>query len=219
MNYDHQLLLQLPLFLGMGHSELADICSQGPVTGMHMKRGTILVSENQACTALIQVVRGTVVASTRSDDNSYEMEEVLQAPLLIQPEYIFGISQRYTATFRAQTYCEVIRIEKPMVLRLMEKSMAFRLNLMNIVATQSQRYSRRLWHQMYEDIEKRIVRFIKDRCVYPAGQKILRTKMTVLAREIGCSRLEVSEALHRMEEKELLIVKRTIIDIPMLQLL
>ena len=219
MGYDLQSLLQLPLFLGMGRSELADIEQDVQIGDTHAKRGTILASENEACTALVLVARGTVMASTRSDDHSYQIDETLQAPLLIQPEHIFGIKQRYTSTFSAQTYCEVIRIEKPTVLKLMELSMTFRLNLMNIIATQSQRNSRRLWHQMSEDIEKRIVRFIKDRCIYPAGQKQLRTKMTVLARELGCSRLEVSEALHRLEEKQLLIVRRTIIEIPMLQLL
>lgn len=219
MNYDLQSLLQLPLFLGMGRSELADIEKEVSISGTHAKRGTIFASENQACTALIIVSKGTVAVSTMSDDRSYEIDEILEAPLLIQPEYIFGIRQRYTATFKAQTYCEVLRIEKPMVLRLMELSMTFRLNLMNIIATQSQRYAGRLWHQMHEDIESRIIRFIKDRCIYPAGHKLLRTKMTVLAKELGCSRLEVSEALHRLEEKELLIVKRTIIEVPMLQLL
>lgn len=219
MGYDLQSLLQLPLFLGMGRSELADIKQDVQIGDTHARRGTILASENEACTALVLVARGTVMSSTRSDDHSYQIDETLQAPLLIQPEHIFGIKQRYTSTFCAQTYCEVIRIEKPTVLKLMELSMTFRLNLMNIIATQSQRSSRRLWHQMSEDIEKRIIRFIKDRCIYPAGQKQLRTKMTVLARELGCSRLEVSEALHRLEEKQLLIVRRTIIEIPMLQLL
>ena len=219
MGYDLQSLLQLPLFLGMGRSELADIEQDAQIGDTHARRGTILASENEACTALVLVARGTVMSSTRSDDHSYQIDETLQAPLLIQPEHIFGIKQRYTSTFCAQTYCEVIRIEKPTVLKLMELSMTFRLNLMNIIATQSQRSSRRLWHQMSEDIEKRIIRFIKDRCIYPAGQKQLRTKMTVLARELGCSRLEVSEALHRLEEKQLLIVRRTIIEIPMLQLL
>lgn len=200
MGYDLQSLLQLPLFLGMGRSELADIEQDVQIGDTHARRGTILASENEACTALVLVARGTVMSSTRSDDHSYQIDETLQAPLLIQPEHIFGIKQRYTSTFCAQTYCEVIRIEKPTVLKLMELSMTFRLNLMNIIATQSQRSSRRLWHQMSEDIEKRIIRFIKDRCIYPAGQKQLRTKMTVLARELGCSRLEVSEALHRLEE-------------------
>lgn len=219
MGYDLQSLLQLPLFLGMGRSELADIEQDVQIGDTHARRGTILASENEACTALVLVARGTVMSSTRSDDHSYQIDETLQAPLLIQPEHIFGIKQRYTSTFCAQTYCEVIRIEKPTVLKLMELSMTFRLNLMNIIATQSQRSSRRLWHQMSEDIEKRIIRFIKDRCIYPAGQKQLRTKMTVLARELGCSRLEVSEALHRLEGKQLLVVRRTIIEIPMLQLL
>ena len=139
MGYDLQSLLQLPLFLGMGRSELADIEQDVQIGDTHAKRGTILASENEACTALVLVARGTVMASTRSDDHSYQIDETLQAPLLIQPEHIFGIKQRYTSTFSAQTYCEVIRIEKPMVLRLMELSMTFRLNLMNIIATQSQR--------------------------------------------------------------------------------
>ena len=152
MGYDLQSLLQLPLFLGMGRSELADIEQDVQIGDTHAKRGTILASENEACTALVLVARGTVMASTRSDDHSYQIDETLQAPLLIQPEHIFGITQRYTSTFSAQTYCEVIRIEKAMVLRLMELSMTFRLNLMNIIAMQSQRNSRRLWHQMSEDI-------------------------------------------------------------------
>lgn len=219
MNYDLHSLLQLPLFLGMGRSELADIEQEVSISGTHAKRGTVLASENQPCNVLMLVGKGTVSVSTKSDDHSYEIDEILDAPLLIQPEYIFGIRQRYTATFRAHTFCEVIRIEKPMVLRLMELSMTFRLNMINVMATQSQRFAGRLWHQMHEDVEKRIIRFIKDRCVYPAGHKLLRTKMTVLARELGCSRLEVSEALHRLEEKQLLIVRRTIIEIPMLQLL
>ncbi|MDO4993351.1 MAG: cyclic nucleotide-binding domain-containing protein, partial [Prevotellaceae bacterium] len=108
MNYDLQSLLQLPLFLGMGRSELADIEKEVSISGTHAKRGTIFASENQACTALIIVSKGTVAVSTMSDDRSYEIDELLEAPLLIQPEYIFGIRQRYTATFKAQTYCEVL---------------------------------------------------------------------------------------------------------------
>ena len=96
MNYDIQSLLQLPLFLGMGRSELADIEQEFPIGDAHTKRGTILASENEACTALVLVARGTVTLSSRSDDRSYEIIETLQAPLLIQPEHIFGIKQRYT---------------------------------------------------------------------------------------------------------------------------
>ena len=98
---------------GMAAEAEADIEQDVQIGDTHAKRGTILASENEACTALVLVARGTVMASTRSDDHSYQIDETLQAPLLIQPEHIFGIKQRYTSTFCAQTYCEVIRIEKP----------------------------------------------------------------------------------------------------------
>ena len=63
MGYDLQSLLQLPLFLGMGRSELADIEQDVQIGDTHAKRGTILASENEACTALVLVARGTVMAS------------------------------------------------------------------------------------------------------------------------------------------------------------
>ena len=85
MNYDFHSLLQLPLFLGMGRSELADIEQEVSIGSAHSRRGAILASENEACTALVLVAKGTVLASTRSDDHSYEIVETLQAPLLIQP--------------------------------------------------------------------------------------------------------------------------------------
>lgn len=219
MNYSLTSLLELPLFLGMGRSELESIEDAVQIAGTHVKRGAVLVRENDACDSLLIVVKGSVIATTHSDDHSYSVEELLQAPMVIQPEYIFGIRQRYTSTFKTSTYCEVIRIDKQMVLKLMDISMTFRLNLINIVATQSQRSSRRLWNPQHEDISKRIVRFIKDHTLHPAGHKTLRIKMTTMAKELGCSRLEVSEALHQLEEKQLIIVKRSIIEVPVLQLL
>lgn len=43
--------------------------------------------------------------------------------------------------------------------------------------------------------------------------------MNVMAKELGCSRLEVSEALHRLEDRQLIVMRRSYIEIPTLQLL
>ena len=217
--YSFTELLQLPLFLGMGRGEMDDIQENVRLVSSHAKKGQMIVTADQSCDSLIIVVKGEVTCITRSDDNSYSMEEHLQAPLLIQPEHIFGIRQRYTMSYRAYSHCDVIRIGKQMVLKLMEISMTFRLNYLNAVTTNSQKLHAGLWHPMPDEIDRRVIRFIKDHTHYPAGRKSLRIKMNVMAKELGCSRLEVSEALHRLEDRQLIVMRRSYIEIPTLQLL
>ena len=61
--------------------------------------------------------------------------------------------------------------------------------------------------------------FIRRHVYYPAGKKILYIKMTQLAKELGYSRLEISNALNALSDAERIILKRGIIEIPALQLL
>ena len=119
--------------------------------------------------------------------------------------------------YQTRTHCDVIRIEKKMVMKLMEISMTFRLNYLNVITTMTQKLHGNIWHPMPESIEKRIIRFVKDRSHYPAGSKSLRIKMNVMAKELGCSRLEVSEALHRLQDRKLIVMGRSCIRIPTLQ--
>lgn len=219
MNYSLSDLLALPLFLGMGEREIEDILENIRLRCSHVRKGKVIVSAGCPCDSLIFVVKGNVVATRYSDDKSYYMDELLTSPLVVQPEHIFGMNQRYSMTFHAQSYCSVMVMEKAMVLKLMEKSMTFRLNMLNMVTTQTQKLQRHFWHPMPEEIDKRIIRFVKDHAYYPAGSKILHIKMNVMAKELGCSRLEISEALHSLQDRELLIIRRSFIEIPMLQLL
>lgn len=219
MKYSLTELLELPLFLGMGRGELDEIQKYVRLASAHVKKTRMIVTAGELCDSLIIVAKGQLSCIRYSDDKSYYMDEHLQAPLVIQPEHIFGMKQRYTMSFKSRSYCDVLRIEKHMVLRLMEKSMTFRLNFLNIITTQTQRLCSDIWHPMPEDIEKRIIRFVKDHSHYPAGCKILHIKMNAFAKELGCSRLEISEALHSLQDKQLLLIRRSFIEVPMLQLL
>lgn len=215
MKITDKTLLELPLFQGMNADELALAKEDMQKTISHTKRGHDMVSEGDRCDALLFVVRGTVRCITESDDHSYSFEEQLHAPLLIEPDRLYGLSQRYSSRYVAVTACDTISIPKASVAMMMEHSMVFRINMLNMLSSLSQRRGRAAWHQQSEDIEKRIVRFIKDHQQYPAGQKLLVIKMVTLARELGCSRLEISQALHSLEQKELIIIRRSAVEIPM----
>lgn len=217
MKYRSNDLLALPLFLGMNRDELESVSEMINISDAPVKKGTMIVGDGQQCNALRIVISGRVAIETWSDDHSYSVVEKMDAPLLIQPECIFGLTQRHTSTVTALTVCQMMIIDKMMVVRLMDISNTFRINFLNAVTTQSQKMRRQLWHQWPESIEKRVVRFMKDHCTHPAGEKRFKIMMNVMARELGCSRLEVSQALHALEDKELIIMHRAYIDVPMMQ--
>lgn len=214
---DVKELMNLPLFLGMNKDELENVREDKGIQRKPVKRGMVIAGNDESCRELIIVVKGRLACTTHSDDYSYEMVEHVTTPAVIQPERLFGLYPRYSATFTALTPCEVMVIDKMAVLRLTEMSMTFRLNMLNLVATQCQRQIRKQWHQWPEEIEQRVVRFVKDRVLYPAGYKSLSIHMDILGRELGCSRLEISEALHSLEDKELIIIRRGKFEIPMME--
>lgn len=217
MKFKTNDLLALPLFLGMNRNELESVGEIANISETLVKKGKTLVEAGKECKTLHLIVGGRLAFETWSDDHSYSVVEKLDAPLLIQAECIFGLTQRYFSTVKTITACRMLVMDKMTVVRLMNISETFRINFLNIVTTQSQKLRRQLWHQWSDDIEQRVVRFIKEHCMHPAGEKRINIQMNILARELGCSRLEVSQALHSLEDKELIIMRRAFIEVPMMQ--
>lgn len=203
----------------MGQTELSAFRSEGLFSVTLVPKGTVLAEAGAKVDVLSAVVEGRVMCSTAATDGSYCMEESLSAPVIIQPHRLFGLSQRYVSTYSASTVCKVMTIKKNDVVRMIEESMVFRINFLNVITSMAEKLERSLWHQKPEDLPHKVVRFIKDRCQYPAGHKVLHINMLSLARELGCSRIEVSNALHCLEDRELLRIKRGGVEVPMMELL
>ena len=195
-------LLQFPLFLGMSRDDLSQVAAHTKFDFVKEEADKVLIANDTACTSLCLLLTGTVSVETRSDDGSYTLTEQLTAPVILQPEALFGYCQRYTQTFRTMTAVSVLRLERREVFRLSEEFLIFRINLLNLLATQAQKKLHQPWRRRPENLEDRLVRFVADRCLHPAGPKTLHILMTQLAAEVGDSRLDVSHALNALQDKD-----------------
>ena len=139
------------------------------------------------------------------------------APYILQPERIFGINQRYTSSFRAETPCNLITIDKQEVLLLLETQLVFRLNVLSLMAAEVQRQYHHAWRSAPKTLRERIIRFLFSRCLYPAGAKTFYILMNQIAAELNDSRLDISHALNAMQADGLLTLHRGRIEIPMLE--
>lgn len=210
-------LLQFPLFQGMSSDDLQLVAGHTRFGFDKVKAGTIVVADGAAATHLHFLISGMLRVTTTSFDHAYSVDEQVQAPYLIQPETIFGYNQHYTHTFKAMSDASFITIDKSEVVRLSDDFLVFRLNLLGMIATQSQKLAAQPWRRHPDSLEERIVRFFIQHCIYPAGPKTFRILMNRLAAELNDSRLDISRTLNSMQDRSLLTLHRGRIEIPSLE--
>lgn len=210
-------LLQFTLFQGMSHADLMEVVGHTKFGFSKHAAGQRIAREGDACNHLIFLTSGTLSVETVSYDHSCRVSETVNAPYAIQVEQLFGLSQRYTSTFRALTECSFISIDKQEVMLLLETQLVFRINMLNLLAADAQRLRQRTWRSAPQTLRQRIIRFFFSRSLYPAGPKTFYILMTQIAAELNDSRLDISRALNDMQADGLLTLHRGRIQIPMLE--
>lgn len=213
----HERLLELPLFQGMSRNDIKQVVTSTRFKHISYAEGKVIVSEGDICDRLLFLIDGIIDATGRADDNGYSITERLHAPGILQPERIFGLTQRFTRTFMAAGNCRFISLDKIDALALADSYEIFRLNLLNIVCTKSQRLTRYPWRIQPKDIRSKIVRFIEARSLRPAGEKTMTITMERLGLELGESRLNVSRELNAMDNEGAISLRRGRIHIAALE--
>ncbi len=219
MQLTHKQIATLPLFLGLSSHNLEEIERSVRFTTKYHKKGSVITNEGDMCTALVFVNTGWLEIDTCSNNRSYHLEELIQAPQMIEPDKITGLSQHYHSTYKAYTACESVSINKEDLMRLLSEQMIVRINFLNAVCRRTQQLERIPWQAASGSLTDRIILFIKQRSLYPAGRKVLHIKMAQLATELNASRLDISYALNELHNAEKIILRRGMVEVPALQLL
>ena len=208
------LLNTLPLFQGIGRSDLAQFSAYIPHKIMRYYKGEIIAADETMCDRLIVAFSGEVEIESTSTNSKFAMREKLQTPVALQPEALYGIRPRFTYTFKAETEVKTLEIPKEGVTKMFSHFEVFRLNLANMLSTMIYRQRHWLWRDLSGTIDKRIVNFIHSHCLYPAGEKLLLITMEDFGGQINETRFNVACALKRLEREGLVRLKRKKIFIP-----
>ena len=213
--YDN--LLALPLFLGMSRNDLQTAAGLARFDFRKEPAETLLAQAGTPCTHLFFLIEGEVSVRTAADDDSYAIEETVSAPDIFQPERIFGLYQRFSRTYTTKSDCSLLCIPRQDILLLADKLDIFRINLLNYISTLTQRCLLRSLRSPSGQTEGRIAQWVEQRCASAAGTKQVHIKMRRLAEELNESRMDISVALHRLQDRHLVSIHRGRFDIPLLE--
>lgn len=194
-------LLQFALFQGLSKADLGALVTHTRMGFHKYAEGDTIARAQTTCDRLFFLVDGRVEVVTSSHNGSYAVVETAAAPLLFEPEALFGVSPHYASLYRALAPCSVIVIGKDEIYKLLERFTIFRINYLNLLSALIQKRHARCWRSHGDSIDSRILDFVHNHCRFPVGSKRIIVKMVRLAQEMGCSRLELSRALHRLQDQ------------------
>lgn len=204
----YDILLSLPLFQGMSRSDLNEILAHVPLEFVKRGVGEYVAHEAEPCDRLIFLLDGEVRASEWSAGHGYLISQTLQAPALLQMDHIFGLYHHFTRDFVCLGPCQFLLISKSVILTILNSYMVFRLNYLNMLSTLSHRYERTLWRDEPQSLAARLCRFVSSHALVAKGGMDVRMLMRTLAREMGTSRINVSKALHELQDRGFIKLSR-----------
>lgn len=179
--------------------------------------GATIVEDGDPCEYLICTLSGVLRREERCDNGSYTFRERFSQPLILQPERLFGLRQRYSASFIAENEVKLLRVSRHDVRDVLFGYMPFHFNFFNHICTNHQLAEARFWRPMPGTLEQRFLHFLLMHSTRPAGHKELVVDMIALAGELVTTRLRVSQMLNNLKERGLIQLRRRHIIVPSLE--
>lgn len=204
----YNTLLQLPLFQGMSKDDLSEIIEKTKFHFQKFEPGDHLFHAGSPCLQLTFLIHGELQAETHAPCSDFSFIEILSAPMLIEPHSLFGASPTYKTTYTAQKNCSTLSIDKQYIHSVLSAYEIFRINYLNLLCHKTEQLYDKLWNINEQELEGRIIHFVKGLCTTYQGTKILKIKMDHLAHLLDDTRLNVSYILNKWQKGGLIEMHR-----------
>lgn len=213
--YDN--LLQLPLFQGLCKDEFTTILEKVKFHFQSFQEGQYIAHQGKECKQLLFLLNGEIFAKSKDEEYGYTLGESFEAPLIIEPDSLFGMTPCFKANYQAKTDVKMLSIDKAYIYSELNKYEIFRINYLNLLSNRCQSAHKKLWSTHVRSLEEKFANFLLKRCQKTSGEKTLHITMEDLGNLTDETRINVSRLLNDMQEKGLVQLKRKEIYIPKLE--
>jgi CRP-like cAMP-binding protein len=151
---------------------------------------------------------------TEAADRSWSVVETLPTPMVLGLDVLYGRARVHQFSAYARSSTRLLTIDKHTVAALTGYFEVFRINVLNALTTTIAQQRQPLWTPAAATLEGRIVEFLRQHVLRPAGHKIFRISMRTLGAYLGEDQRYVSMAAHRIERRGLIQLRRSAIQVP-----
>ena len=206
----------MPLLQGLTLQELMKIVEEKLSFDFHtLQADTVMVRQGERGDELHYIMAGELCSSYTL--RNFCIEERINSGRLIEPTSLMGQKAIYRATYRCVSKVTYVVFSKKELFYLLTAYPVVRINLLNLFAREAQLAREQLQAYPGQTIEDHIYSWYRRMCLYPTGRKEVFIRIADFAEELNKGNRALSEALHGMEKKGMLHLKRNRTVIPLLE--
>lgn len=159
MNIDY--ILQAPFFKGMTEREVLPLLLSPRNGRRKYSPGSFIAFQGDECRSMYLLTEGQVLTQMVNEEGKQITIEVLDAPLLLSPAFVFAKNNNFPVNVEVLTNSEVILINKEVFLDFLHEYPDAMLNFIMVISNRSQLLSDRLNQFALQNLKLRLLNYIK----------------------------------------------------------
>ncbi|MDE6117711.1 MAG: Crp/Fnr family transcriptional regulator [Duncaniella sp.] len=204
LNSMYENLMQLPLFNGMSYNRISEIVGNTKLAFLKYLDNETIVSAGDPCTQLMFVIGGKVKLTINNINDRFRVTQVLSAPSVVFPDFLFGRNTLYPATVTAMDTVSLLEIAKNDFISIAQSDEVCLYNYLNFISTNAQKAIDGVIALTSGSLEERIAFWIIALTQRDATDITLSCRQRDLYTLFGVQRSSFISTLDSMKEKGLI---------------
>lgn len=196
----YDTLTSLPLFMGMGAQELTVMLERVNFNRITLSANQRFIAQGDSCQHLVLLTQGTMTVVTTSPLNDWTLTETIQAPAVLEPEVLQGRQRCYQSSYRAETSCQLLQVQKEQVSQTLMHIPVWRINFLNIISSMAACRLQMLTPAPAPTVDENIRLLLLRMCRTTKGKHTLHISQTRLGEYLATGRKSISPALKRLQK-------------------
>lgn len=155
-----ELLMELPLFQGVSHESMARIVGNAKFHFLKFPAGETVVRAGEPCRHITFVISGAVRSTVVNNSGSFAVSQLLRAPSVLAPDFLFGRVTVHPATVVAEEPTSILQISKADYINILYADTVFMFNYLNLLSVNAQKAQVGILSLTTGDVDERIAFWI-----------------------------------------------------------
>ena len=140
MDSMYEILMAVPLFSGVSYAKMSEIVGSTKFHFLKYTEGEKIVSAGEACTHIKFLISGNARLEIENSDGRFRVSQTLNAPGVIDPDFLFGRATNYPCTARALGGpAGILQISKTDYVTILNSDPIFLFNFLNTLSMNAQK--------------------------------------------------------------------------------
>lgn len=139
LNSMYENLMGLPLFNGVSYNRISEIVGSTRLAFSKYLPGEKILDAGDPCVRMMFVIGGSVRLTVRNSTDRFSVNQTLEAPTVVSPDFLFGRNTLYPASVTAIDTVSIMQIDKNDFINIIRTDEVCLFNYLNYISTNAQK--------------------------------------------------------------------------------